>query len=148
MKVKVTYKDLADGVPSDAASCPIAHSIKRALGLDVGANVTIGPKAFSVNGKTYATTLAMKEFIAKFDAGTPVAPQEFDIPINELPRWVPYSRRTASPDTVLRELDELANSINRCLVWNATPQGYNYWKKIHDELQALARELVGVESSR
>lgn len=48
----------------------------------------------------------------------------------------------ASPDQILRYLlgEESDNVVNHCLYWVNTPEGEDFWSRIHEEISKVSKE--------
>ena len=76
MKFKVIQEDIDEG-SHDALSCPIALAINRATGSN---NAFCGIKSWGFVGDIeWPLTKEMFQFLANYDHGKPVGPQEFEV---------------------------------------------------------------------
>jgi len=90
-RVRVTAKDIREGVPGDAERCPVACALRRA-GFDdaaVGATQYVTRRwGFQFY---YITPEAVRVFLTRFDNQQPVTPLSFSMMVVRPPRN--YKRR-------------------------------------------------------
>lgn len=81
MMVQVTQADIDTCVHGDPSACPIARALSRCAGgsWSVGIAYVNDPTSSDPGRRMIRTTLAMKEFIARFDEKLPVHPIQFNL---------------------------------------------------------------------
>ncbi len=79
MIIEVTREDINKGIKRNACHCPIARAIAR----HTGSQCAIGGDIYLSNsGKSCFIPEIAQIFISRFDAGEPVKPFKFDLPIS------------------------------------------------------------------
>ena len=81
MRIEVTQEDIDKGVKENCVKCPVALSLRRLFPGEW--EVDVGDDAIYAGGNWYTPPDEAQEFIAKFDAGEPVAPFSFDVDLPE-----------------------------------------------------------------
>ena len=137
IKVKVTYQDLAEGIPRSGTDCPIAISLRRQ-----GFNV-VSVSDYSVfrvsGGDTVSSPLpsVATKFIHDFDDGVPVAPIEFELDY-------PEDEKVQEEIALLQKIQRLlatGDGENTFFSWTNSPQGFGYWSKVYDGLDEAVAAL-------
>lgn len=80
MKIQVTQEDINNGMRRNGNKCPVTLAIKRATGI---ALVSSGLTICVYGRRELIPPVAVTEFIEQFDAGNPVSPFEFNLPIDQ-----------------------------------------------------------------
>jgi hypothetical protein len=78
MKISVTQKHIDEGNVGDCAACPIALALARAFETR---DVYAGTYSLCVENKCFSTPEVARNFMGDFDAGGPVSPFSFDLPL-------------------------------------------------------------------
>lgn len=76
MRIEVTEADIANGIPSDYCSCPIALAMKRQLGVRW---IVTRSAAENEDGGRVNLPAECGQFICNFDRGKKVEPFAFEI---------------------------------------------------------------------
>lgn len=87
MQITVEQPDIDEGVALNCDACPIARVTQRKMPPGVMVEVRTKFAQVFVSGKLVKSLLLSREarqFIAAFDAGRPVQPFSFDLPIEGL----------------------------------------------------------------
>jgi len=72
---QVTRKHIREGKPNMLKACPIALSLKEAIGCETP--VIAGAEVVRIGGDFYDLPRSVQRFIKRFDAGKPVKPFRF-----------------------------------------------------------------------
>ena len=140
LKVVVSYRDLAEGMPRKPKLCPIGLSLIREHGVEdvfVGLDVISGV----VQGYRFRvpTPPVAKNFIADFDDGVPVAPIEFELELFSV----------EERDKVVQKLEDAAEIVLKAFNWNtdknapavvSTKEGM-FWGAVRRNLLRVAAEI-------
>lgn len=85
-RIRVTAKDICEGIPGVPELCPVAKALKRA-GFE---EATVGPRFFKTKKGgfefQYLTPPEVSEFLYRFDRGGSVDPFSFNIWVLKPPR--------------------------------------------------------------
>ena len=81
MKIKVTKKDIKNGLPCSDSSCPIALAVRRTL--KHREIVTVDSLYVGINGKYSRLSKRAIRFVEKFDSNEIVKPFEFNIKLKK-----------------------------------------------------------------
>ena len=95
MKFNVTQRDINSGATSSPTNCPVARSLRRALGLKEN-QVSVTGEEISIKSKDYLAPQSVTDFVAIFDARFDVEPFSFSLPIRK------RAKKTVSKSVVAR----------------------------------------------
>lgn len=84
MKIHVTAEDIEAGVQKCSQNCPIARAIERLL--DDKRDLWVFASYVCVDGAVIGMPQHASDFVVAFDAGKPVSPIEFDLPLDGINR--------------------------------------------------------------
>ena len=142
IKVKLTYKDLAEGERWRPGFCPVALNLKREHNVE---KIHVGVKVIEgeINGQPFVapTPAEATDFIRDFDRGVPVKPIEFTLDLTSGEQ----REKIRAKSRLLRRIRELLADGNgeAYFAWPDSSRGFEYWYGVSQELANEIHRLEG-----